>query len=112
MKKTKFSVEFSHIYTNEAFSEEHKQSINKLKLYLPKIKDEEYQTCVFIDNYNSTEDLLDVQDFLKRLGDLGVRPDYYAYEADMSKYSEELLGLIKNNRLRKNYERYISQKNI
>lgn len=112
MKKTKFSVEFSHIYTNEAFSEEHRQSIQNLKKYLPKLKDEDFQTCVFIDNYNSTEDLLNVDDFLRNLKHEGVRPDYYAFEADMAKYTEQLLAIIQDDRLRKSYERYISKKNI
>lgn len=111
MKKKKFSVEFSHIYTNEAFSGEHRQSIQNLKEYLPKLKDEDFQTCVFIDNYNSTEDLLDVDDFLVRLKNEGVQPDYYAYEADMAKYTEKLLGIIQDDRLRKSYEKYISKKN-
>lgn len=111
MEKTKFSVEFSHIYTNEAFSDEHRQSIQNLKEYLPKLKDEDFQTCVFIDNYNSTEDLLDIDDFLVRLKNEGVQPDYYAYEADMAKYTEKLLNIIQDKRLRKSYEKYISQKN-
>jgi hypothetical protein len=112
MKKTKFSVEFSHIYTNEAFSEEHRQSIKKLKKYLPNIADEEYQTCVFIDNYNSTEDILDVNDFFNQLAKSGVKPDYYAYEADMAKYSDKLLDSIQDKKLRKSYERYIGTKNV
>lgn len=111
MEKTKFSVEFSHIYTNEAFSAEHSQSINKLKKYLPKLKSADYQTCVFIDNYNSTEDLLVVQDFLEKLKLSGAQPDYYAYEADMAMYAEKLLGIIQDNRLRKSYEKYIGEKN-
>lgn len=112
MNKIKFSVEFSHIYTNEAFSEEHRLSVDMLKKYLPKIKKEEFQTCVFIDNYNSTEDLLNVGDFITELEKVGARPDYYAYEADMAKYVDKLFGLIKNKRLRKSYENYISKKNI
>ena len=112
MKKTKFSVEFSHIYTNEAFSDEHRQSILNLKKYLPKLKDDDFQTCVFIDNYNSTEDLLDVGDFLESLESEGVQPDYFAFEADMAKYTERLLAIIQDERLRKSYEKYISKKNI
>lgn len=112
MKKTKFSVEFSHIYTNEAFSDEHRQSIQNLKKYLPKLSDEDFQTCVFIDNYNSTEDLLDVSAFLRVLKSEGVQPDYYAFEADMAKYTDRLLAAIQDERLRKSYERYITKRNI
>jgi hypothetical protein len=112
MRKTKFSVEFSHIYTNEAFSDEHKQSIQNLKKYLPKLKDDDFQTCVFIDNYNSTEDLLDVDDFLENLKNEGVQPDYYAFEADMAKYTDRLLATIQDERLRKSYERYITKRNV
>lgn len=107
MNKVTFSIEFGHIYTNETFSTEHASSIKELKKYLPKVSDKDYQTCVFIDNYNATEHLLDVPDFLNKLAYEGVVPDYFAYEADMSKYRDKMLALIQNKKVHKSYARYI-----
>lgn len=111
MKKTIYSVEFSHIYTNEVFSNEHTQSVTNLNSYLPKLQKEDYQTCVLIDDYNPNEDLLDVKDFFDKLDALGSKPDYYAFEADMSKYKDEMLSLIQNKKILKQYSKYIDDKN-
>ncbi len=110
MKKKKFSVEFSHIYTNETFSEEHRQSIKKLKKYFPKIKSNNYQTCILIDDYNSTEDLLDIDKFFKALSGENAQPDYFAFESSLIGYKEDLLSAIQDKKIRKSYERYINSK--
>ena len=111
MKKTRYSVEFSHIYTNEVFSNEHSQSVVNLNSYLPKLQKYQYQTCILIDDYNPNEDLLDVKDFFKKLKGLDATPDYYAYEADMANYKDEMLSLIQNKKILKQYSRYINDKN-
>jgi hypothetical protein len=60
-----------------------------------------------IDDYNATEHLLDIPNFLRKLTLEGVEPDYYAYEADMQKYSDKMLGIIQDKKVRKSYSRYI-----
>ena len=109
--RDRYSVEFSHIYTNEVFSNEHSQSVTNLNSYLPKLQKDQYQTCILIDDYNPNEDLLDVDDFFKKLEALHAQPDYYAFEADMSKYKDEMLSLIQNKKILKQYSRYINDKN-
>jgi hypothetical protein len=108
MNKVTFSIEFGHIYTNETFSTEHSNSVKQLKKYLPIVSDEDYQTCVFIDDYNATEHLLDVPDFLSKLGQEGASPDYYAFEANMSVYKDDMINIIQDKKVRKSYERYIN----
>lgn len=111
MKKTRYSVEFSHIYTNEVFSNEHTQSVRNLNSYLPKLQKDQYQTCILIDDYNPNEDLLDEKDFFNKLANLSATPDYYAYEAEMSNYKKEMLSLIQDKKILKQYSRYINDKN-
>ena len=111
MEKTRYSVEFSHIYTNEVFSNEHKQSVVNLNSYLPNLQKDQYQTCILIDDYNPNEDLLDQKDFFNKLKSLDATPDYYAYEADMANYKNEMLRLIQNKKIFKQYNRYIDEKN-
>lgn len=111
MEKTIYSVEFSHIYTNEVFSNEHTRSVVNLNSYLPKLKKTQYQTCILIDDYNPNEDLLDISNFFNELENLNATPDYYSYEADMSKYKNEMLSLIQDKKIFKQYTRYIENKN-
>lgn len=111
MQKIEYSIEYSHIYTNETFSKEHTKSIANLVRYLPDLKKNQYQICVLIDDYNPSEDLLDINKFFNSLKQLQATPDYFAYESKMGEYKDEMLKAIKNNKVRKQYERYISEKN-
>ena len=111
MKKD-FSIETSHIYTNETFSGEHKKSVDKFRRYKKTMDpDKTYSSVVLIDNYNSTEHLLDVEDFLAQLDEMGAKPDFYAYEADMRNYADDMLSIIEDSRIKKSYESYINGKN-
>lgn len=105
-----YSIEYSHIYTNEAFSNEHKQSVAKLKNYLPQLEGKSVDKVVFIDNYNSTEHLLDIDRFLQSIKEEGVTHDYYVFEADMAPYKDMLLDVIENDKIRREYDRYITNK--
>ena len=108
--QTIFSLEFCHIYTNEIFSAEHKRSLDKAKLYSNQLGKDNFQLCVLIDNYNSTEDLLDLDSFFENLRNEGLFPDYYAFESDMAVHRDELLNMINDKTIKKNYRRYINGK--
>ena len=108
---TLYSLEFCHIYTNETFSREHLRSLEKAKYYYAQLPKGKVLLNVLIDNYNSTEDLLDIQDFFTTLAEYDVVVDYYAFESDMAKYKNNLLEIIEDKKVLKNYKRYIDVKN-
>lgn len=108
MKKVDYNIEFAHIYTNENFAEEHYAAT---KIARDKIKELESQgkTCsatILIDNYNSTDHILDVPKFVEELEEIGVKPDFTMFEADLAKYKDKCLALM-NGKLKKQYSKYI-----
>lgn len=111
MKPTDYSIEFCHIYLNETFSTEHELSISVVKELIQKFDLETtYSLNVLVDDYNATEQLLDLEDFKKRLKDEGTKPDYLASEARLAHYANVLLDQMRNGKLKKSYERYIFDK--
>lgn len=109
-KHIDYSIELSHIYTNERYSEEHRSSVELLKKQEMAFGTGESQTCVMIDNYNPTEHLLDVDNFFEELKKDGIVPDYFAYEADMIRHRDRLLGDIGDNRIYKSYRSYAEKR--
>lgn len=106
-----YSIEYSHIYTDESFNDEHRRGIAELKEQLPKLKDKIVDKVVFIDNYNSTNHILDIEGFLSSVREEGVAHDYYVFEADMVSYADQLFSVITDRRVRKSYESYIERHN-
>ena len=105
-----YSVEISHIYINETFSREHEESIEKFHKYSKNI-DGPMSSVVLIDNYNPSEDLLDLEDFIQKLTDKNAAPDFLGFEANMEPYKERMLDAITDRRLKSSYARYIDGKN-
>lgn len=105
-----YSIEYSHIYTDETFSDEHRASITALKQHLPKLAGKMVDKVVFIDNYNTSDHILDIEGFLKSIKEEGVAHDYYVFEADMVPYKQQLLDAIQDAKMRREYERYIDKK--
>ncbi len=113
MQPTDYSIEFSHIYLNETFSHEHQKSISVLKEFIDELDgNDTYSLNVLIDDYNATDEVLDIKDFKQQLEDAGVMPDYLAYEARLVDYSSTLLSHMKENKLKRSYIRYIENKGI
>lgn len=104
-----YSIEISHIYINETFSHEHEESINKFHKYSKNI-DGSMSAAVLIDNYNPNEDLLDLDDFLKKLTGMNAAPDFLGFEANMEPYKNRMLDVITDKRLQSSYARYIDGK--
>ena len=109
-KHIDYSIELSHIYTNERYSEEHRSSVALLKKHEAAFGKGETQSCVMIDNYNPTEHLLDVENFFAELKKDGIVPNYFAFEADMIRHRDRLLGDIGDNRIYKSYRSYAEKK--
>ena len=113
MNKTlpkKYSVEFFHIYTDEKINLRHIESINQLK------KSEKdwgfsYELIVLIDNYNPEKHTLKEDEVLNFLTDQKINLDFWAFEKDLIKNAEILLDCINNNRILKNYRKYIERNN-
>ena len=105
-----YSIEYSHIYTDETFSDEHRSSVAALKRHLPKLEGKVVDKVVFIDNYNTTNHILDIEGFLKSIKEEGVAHDYYVFEADMVHYKDQLLNAIENKKIKRDYQRYIESR--
>lgn len=110
MKKTDYNIEFAHIYTNENFTAEHYRAT---KIALKRIKEVEeegksYTVTVLIDNYNPSDHVLKVPEFIKELEIMGVTPDYVIFEADLVNYKDICLNEM-NGKIQRQYAKYIGK---
>ena len=103
-----YNIEFFHIYTDETISDRHLIGLHYLRS-AEQAWNFTHTRIVLIDNYNPTEQKLTASEVLSYLKKQGMTPDYWAYEADMVANARELLERLTNNKLRKNYTRYIEQ---
>ncbi|HUC86823.1 MAG TPA: hypothetical protein VMR75_00655 [Candidatus Saccharimonadales bacterium] len=111
MKHIDYSIEFCHIYLNETFSHEHQHSIDVVKGVIAELPaGATHSLNVLIDDYNATEEVLDIEDLKARLRQAGVKPDYLAYEAQLAPYADTLLSEMSNGKLKRSYEQYIRDK--
>ena len=111
MQNVDYSIEFCHIYLNETFSHEHRQSIDVLKSVVSELPTgSTYSLNVLIDDYNATEEVLDIEDLKRELREAHAKPDYLAYEARLAPYADAVLDLMSEGRLQRSYERYIREK--
>jgi hypothetical protein len=108
MKKVDYNIEFAHIYTNENFCEEHLKAarIAQKKIDDFRLKNITYVTTILIDNYNSTDRILDIDKFIKKLEKIGVKSDFVVFEADLANYKDKCLELM-NGKIKKQYHKYI-----
>ncbi len=112
-KKLDYSIEFGHIYTNEAYSEEHRLSAVRTFDVIEELRQggKTFSIHLLIDDYNPEEHFLDVEGLLKEYAQLGVLPDFTAREAGLAPYKDDMFDLITNNKIRKSYSRYIEGRN-
>lgn len=106
-----YSIEYSHIYVNEDLSREHLESIEIVKRLINQLdrQGKTYSLSILIDDYNPSEDLLDREDFLKKLELFGLKPDFYVYESRITDYNSYLIKEL-SGKLGRQYERYINEK--
>lgn len=105
-RKLKYGVEFFHIYIDEKINKHHMKSIEYLKT-MKDVWEIDSQLILLIDNYNPTKKVTDVDTILKFLQLNDVEPDYWAFEASLSRFADEVLEGMTDIHLRKNYSKYI-----
>ena len=101
------SVEFFHIYTDEIIGNNHTVGLEHLA-QLEAAWKFDYDRIVLIDNYNPTEHTLSADEVLRYLDEHGMKPKYWAYEADMVANAQTLLDAVTKPKLKKNYQSYIA----
>lgn len=107
-----YNIEFAHIYVNENIASEHYQAIKIAKEKSSELKQQD-KGCVLtvlIDDYNSSESILDIDEFLKELEISGAKPDYVVYESKLAQYKDRILNEM-SGKLKKRYLRYINGHN-
>jgi hypothetical protein len=112
MKRVKYGIEYSHIYTDEAFNWEHLLGVETLRGIVNTIEErgDSHVLTVLIDNYNPSNHVLDIGGFQTDLALLGAQPDYVGLEAQLVHYKDDLLQSITKPRLQNTYRKYIEQK--
>lgn len=112
VNKLDYNIEFAHIYTNEYFSEEHNKGISIFKKITKKLKNKKrnFVGVVLIDDYNPSEDLLNIENFVKILKSHGGKPDFIAFESQLVDLGDKFLKET-SGKIRKEYARYIKKHN-
>lgn len=107
-KKTDYNIEYAHIYTNEQFGAEQKKSIKELKKIIEQLEmaNETYVLTVLIDDYNPSEQTLDIQNFLTQLVKFKTKPDFVGFESDLAPYAKIIQKELKG-KIKKEYKNYI-----
>jgi len=103
------SIEFFHIYTDEEIGPEHTGSLERLASVRAAGGDNS-KTIIMIDNYNPTDHILSPQDVFDFLDDHNCKPDYWAFEGDLTRNAAKLLADITNGHLQRNYQSYIAKR--
>lgn len=111
-KKVDYNIEYAHIYSNEFFGKEQKESIKELHKAIKRLKKlkKTYVLTVLIDEYNPTEHLLDTEKFLATLEKLNAKPHFLMFESHLARYKDLLLEKM-NGKIKKEYKKYIKKHN-
>lgn len=99
------NIEFSHIYADEDFSEEHMESIKKLKIYLKNFEshNKTFTTSILIDDFNVSSLKLDEGKFLAKVRSFGVPIDFIAYESKFYGIADEIIKLLPQDKIKTEY---------
>lgn len=105
-----YSIEFAHIYINETHSREHFDAawIAKQKAKELDKKGCSYSLNILIDDYNPSESILDVSNFINKIQE-NVEVDHVASEAALVMWTKLLLEEISKSRIRKSNLHYINR---
>lgn len=108
----KYNIEYSHIYADEVFNDEHIKGSEILDELVKKhpYKDD-FVVTTLIDEYTPKKNdiKLNFNNFLAELSKNGLGPDFVGYESRLVDLSEKTLGYL-DDTLRKKYYRYIKNK--
>ncbi len=96
-----FNIEFAHIYADQEFGEEQIKSISKLKTTIEKLrkKKKSFVTTILIDEYSPIVCTLNEENFLQKVTEQGVSPNFIAYESKLSDIAENIISFIPKNLL-------------
>lgn len=110
--KTDYNIEYAHIYTDESFDINQRDSIKKLEEIINNLDKEkkDFTLTILIDDYNPTSNTLNINNFLKEVEKYGHKPDFIFLESKLVKDKEMLLKEMKDKE-RREYEKYINKKN-
>jgi hypothetical protein len=109
IKTTAYSIEFSHIYTDEEFNANHIKSAQMMK-ELSGLSRASYSTILLIDDYNADQNGFDLNQVINQLAAVKAVPDFYAYESDLVRYGDALLASIQKPKILRMYASYIKRK--
>jgi len=102
------SIEYAHIYTNNKIGEEHKLSLDILgQLY--KRKDSS-SLVVMVDDYSFPDPSFNYFEFILWLTEKGFKPDLMIRESQLIPLCDEVLKLIKDNKLTEQISDYVRAK--
>tara|TARA_R110002153_G_scaffold189041_1_gene341864 strand:+ start:1508 stop:2152 length:645 start_codon:yes stop_codon:yes gene_type:complete len=112
---TNYNLEYSHIYIDEIFGQEHLQGIEILNAMIKELKDlnKSYNLISMVDDYSPrTEDKFDYDAFLNQLINAGAEPDVIIRESALLRANITLLGQMKDSKLRRNLVSYLKKKEM
>ncbi len=106
------SIEYAHIYTNSKIGEEHKLSIEILNKFYQeeKVKGKELSLVIMVDDYSFPDPEFDYDEFNSWLTNQGYKPDVMIRESQLIPVCDEVLKLIKDNKLKEEISNYIREK--
>lgn len=106
------SIEYAHIYTNNQIGEEHKLSVEILgELYRnEKEVGHTISLVVLVDDYSFPDPAFSYDDFSVWLTEKGFHPDFILRESQLIPACDEVLKLIKDDKLKAPISDYIRTK--
>lgn len=103
----KYSIEYSHIYTNESPDKEHDTYIGILRDIIEDIPSPEISLVVMVDDYSFPDPSFDYDRFFGWLREENVHPNITIRESQLIPYCDSVITLIQNERLQKQIRDYI-----
>src|SRR3989344_9564234 len=96
-----YHIEFAHIYADERFGDEQKQSIVCLKKRIAEIKKNKksYSTSILIDEFNPEKNILNEKEFISILKLYGASPDSVVHESSLASVSRRVIELISSEKI-------------
>jgi hypothetical protein len=106
------SIEYAHIYTNNKIGEEHQLSLDILeKLYKEEGEgNRSLSLVVMVDDYSFPDPSFDYGQFSSWLTEKGFKPDFIIRESQLIPLCDDVLKLMKNNKLREQISDYVRAK--
>jgi hypothetical protein len=103
------SIEYAHIYTNDRIGEEHELSLNTLREFKNRIN-LKISLVIMVDDYSFPDPSFDYSDFVSWLTEEGFKPDIVFRESQLVASCDEVLKMLKDNKLKAEIESYIKTK--